>query len=164
MRKSNSISAALAWHLVLQVIQALLQIGSRLEMRRTLARATPRRLPEFDSPIRLQTQREMSGHQSRFLPGPVGKITQQHLGDGAVNLLAFGAQQGVVGGVLDQRVAEAVGGVGRRTPPRHQARVNGAGEIMGHVPIQAAGHRADQNMGKCAADDGTDFYHLLDWA
>ena len=62
----------------------------------------------------------MARHQFRLGLADIGRPLFKHLGDPGVALLARRLEQRLVGRVLDQRVLEGVGGVGRRAAAEDQ--------------------------------------------
>ena len=52
--------------------------------------------------------------------GSLGELLFEYLNDAGMELLAPGLEQRAVGGVLDQRVLEAVGRLGRGAAAEHQ--------------------------------------------
>ena len=75
--------------------------------------------PPFDREVGLAGLREMMRERLGLRRGR----GQQHLGGAPVQRLAAALQQAVVGGVLDQRVLEAIVGVGRDAFDEQQFRV-----------------------------------------
>jgi hypothetical protein len=71
-------------------------------------------------------------------------------------------EQGLVGGVLDQRVLEGVARVGRRAGAEQQLRLFELRQCRAQRRLVAAGDRAQQRVGELAADRRADLRDLLD--
>ena len=92
----------------------------------------------------------------------LGELLLQHLGDAGVEVLAAGFEQGAVGGVLDQRVLEAVGRLGRRAAAEDQLGRDQLVERGSQLRLRPVGDRGEQRVGELAADRGADLRDLLD--
>ena len=75
--------------------------------------------------------------------------------------LARAAQQGAVGGVLDQRVLEQIFGRRRNAALEDEARFDEAAQRFLQFRFGELRGRRQQLMGKIAADGGTDLRHSL---
>ena len=86
----------------------------------------------------------------------------QSLGDAGVQLLAPALEHRLVGSVLDQRMLEGVGRLGRRATAENQLR---ADQLLKGITQLVRGHRRhrrEQLVGKLPADHGTGLGDLLD--
>src|SRR5580704_17553868 len=97
-------------------------MGDRLLEGRAAQRLVARLAPPFDREVVEAGLREMMGDDFRPGRGALGLIAQD-LGGAAVERLAAALEQAVVGGVLDQRMLEAIG--------RLMARALGDEEVRG---------------------------------
>ena len=75
--------------------------------------------------------------------------------------LARAAQQGAVGGVLDQRVFEQIFGRRRCAPLENEARFDEAAQRLLQFGLGELHGRRQQVMGKVAPDGGADLRHSL---
>ena len=91
----------------------------------------------------------------------LGKLLLQRLRDAGVELLAAGLEQRAVGGVLDQRVLEAVGRIGRGAAAEDQLGGDQLVERGLQLRLRPVGDRGEQRVGELAADRGADLRDLL---
>src|SRR5437588_2832180 len=91
----------------------------------------------------------------------VRKPLLQRLGNAAMQSLTWAAQQGAVGGLLDQRVLEQIFGRRRRAALEDQAGFDEAAEgLLQFGPGELRGRR-QQLIGKVAPDGGAGLRHIL---
>jgi hypothetical protein len=76
----------------------------------------------------------------------LGELPFQGSGDAGMDLLASAAQQGVVGGVLHQRMLEGVFRVRRRAAPEHQLGTNELRQGVGQLRLRNLSDSANQLM------------------
>ena len=79
-----------------------------------------------------------------------------------MQVLAAGFEQGAVGGVLDQRVLEAVGDIGRRAAAVDQLGRDQLIEGGLQLRLGPLGDRGEQPMRKLAPERGANLCDLLD--
>jgi hypothetical protein len=101
--------------------------------------------------------REQLGLRLRF----PGELLFQNLRDAGVELRAAGLEQGVVSGVPDQGVLEAVGGVRRGATAEDELRLDQLVEGDVEFRLGPAGDRGEQRIGELATDRGADLGDLL---
>jgi hypothetical protein len=92
----------------LQRLDAGAQVADRFQVRRAVAGVLARPLPVAYRLLGAARRRVVLGHQLRLGLADLGKAGLHYLGNALMVLLAGAAQQGLIGGLLDQRVLEAV--------------------------------------------------------
>ena len=103
----------------------------------------------------------MVGEKLRLCLGRLGPLLFQHMCDPRVQRLPLAPQQRAIGGVLDQRVLEEEGGLGRRSPTECEAgddELIQRGLQLSRVPLRDG---RQQPVGELPAEGGADLRNLL---
>ena len=98
-------------------------MAGRLEMRQTGRRTATCLQPLIDGAGGVAGRRQMVGEVFGLALDKIRELMLQHRRDAGVQLLASGAQQGAVGGVLHQRVLEQLGGIRCHAAAEQQTRL-----------------------------------------
>ncbi len=89
------------------------------------------------------------------------KLFLHDLRDPGMQVLALGLEQRAVGGVLDQRVLEAVGGIGRGAAAIDQLGRNQLVQRRLQLRLGPVGDRGEQPVGELAPERGADLGDLF---
>ena len=143
-------------------LQRLAEVADRFRQRRALTRPPPRLVPVFDRLLGEPRLRAVVRQKFWLHVRRLRESLLEDARDAGVQLLAAGLEQRLIGGVLDQRVLEAVGGLGRRAAAEHQLGCDQLVEGGAQLVLGPVGDRGEQLVGELAADHGADLGHLLD--
>jgi hypothetical protein len=94
--------------------------------------------------------------------GLLWKLLFEYVRDAGVQVLAPGLKQGAVGGILDQGVLEAVGGVRWRAAAEDELGRDQLVEGGLQLRLRPVGDRGEQRVRELPANRGADLGDLLD--
>ena len=113
-----------------------------------VGRAFDRSLAGFqhlaDGMLNLPRLSEVMRQQFRLAHTSLWKVPLQRLGDASMQPLPVGAQKGIVGGVLHERVLESVGGAWPRSTLKDQFRRDQPVELLVQRLVAHGGDRPDE--------------------
>ena len=131
-------------------------MGNCLRMRQLAGGALPGLQPLLHRAIIRPRGLQVVCEQFWLPLGKVGEVAFQHLGDARVQLLAAGAQQRAVGGVLHQRVLEQVRRLRRHAATEQQPGIGQQPEPGAQLRLRPLRHRLDQFVAEFSTEHRTD--------
>jgi hypothetical protein len=116
--------------------------------------------PPFDRRVGHARLREVISQRFRLGGGRISEAVAQSLGDAAVQNLAPAFEQIFVGGVLNERMLEAVIAVRREALDQHDVSLGELFQRRLQRRIIHSGDVVKQSIGEAAADDRADLRHF----
>ena len=153
--------ARLARRRVLEDGERSRQMTDRFLVGRALPRRSAGEQPPIYGPVVNPGLREMTGQEFGLALNDSGELRFERSGDTRMKLHSPAFEEGRVGDVLDQRVLEGVGRVGRLAAPENQVGADKPNERFAERRLLQRRHRGQEIVIELAADAGADLRQLL---
>ena len=153
--------ARLARRRALQHGERSRQVTDRFLVGRALPRQSAGAQPPIQGAVLNPSLREMTGEEFGLALEKGGELRFERGGDTRMNFHSPALEQGRVGDILDQRVLEGVGRVGRLAAPEDQIGADEPDERFAERRLLQRRHRGQEIVIELAADAGADLRQLL---